>query len=298
MYYKLIQLFILILTFNSTHSYATYPELTAKEYSEWYPLRMNRSTMPEVEHSSFEQLLSEMTFSSSANILSVGAGTGNMEAIWGPKINKRIPLKRFDAIEPNPCHLQPLQAVMNTMSEHIEGLQSKIYETSIEDFWSHKPTERYDMIFLTHVIHWFQDPTQHLQRLQKLLKPHGNIFIVIHSEEGVPRLYHEHSQRVAGDHFGNLNLTAESLSQKLSAHGTNHLIRKFPATLDITEVLNGKPTGLKVLSFLFARNLLKISKKDFSCICNSLKSYVLSDRIDQQEGVKISEPVTWIMIPR
>ncbi len=75
--------------------------------------------------------------------------------------------------------------------------------------------EKYDLVLLTHVLYYFDDPYQAIESALKQTKPGGQVVIIHQTATGIPQIQREHMLEVKGDQ--NEMFTAEDIRDLLNA---------------------------------------------------------------------------------
>ncbi len=272
------------------------PPLDDEFYAESYELRKAASTMTvaaiEWFRSNVEVLL-EGSYSRSHkddtfSVLSIGSGEGDidLEIINSliPRLNPRWKRLRYVALEPNPIHrdrfLQRLEGA--SFDESVEVcVRADCFEPG-----RFEGEQKYDLVLLTHVLYYFDDPYQAIRTTLTQTKKGGQVVIVHQTATGIPQIQREHMLEAKGDQ--NEMFTAEDIRSLLDTKSHQHQYHHVDARLDVTECLQGLETGVKIMSFCMECDLRQLQEAKFTKI---LQAFWRLAEIEDTGKAYIREPI-------
>ncbi len=247
------------------------PPLDDEFYAESYELRKAASTMTVAAIDWFRShvtVLLEGSYSRShqddtLSVLSIGSGEGDidLEIIHSliPKLNSRWKRLKYVALEPNPIHRQ----------QFLQRIDKASFDQSVEvsvrdDYFEpgkFESEQKYDLVLLTHVLYYFDDPYQAIQSALKQTKEGGQVIIVHQTAKGIPQIQREHMLEVKGNQ--NEMFTAEDIRNLLDTQFYQHQFYHVDARLDVTECLQRLETGIKIMSFCMECDLRQLQEAKF-----------------------------------
>ena len=183
------------------------------------------------------------------SVLSIGSGEGDIdiEIIHSilPSLNSRWKRLKYVALEPNPIH----------RDRFLERLDKASFDKNVEVSVSEdcfepgrfESEEKYDLVLLTHVLYYFDDPYQAIQGALNQTKKGGKVVIVHQTATGIPQIQHEHMLEAKGNQ--NEMCTAEDIRNLLDTKLHHHQYHHVDARLDVTDCLQRLETGVKIMSF-------------------------------------------------
>ena len=167
-------------------------DISDNSYTEFYALRKHASTMT-VETINWFRNHVNIWFGEihqSPAILSIGSGKGDIDIEVIKSILPHLDSKKlkYDALEPNLIHYKCFMDKINTMSFN-EQVSVSIHDSYFDKF---NTNQQYDVVLLIHVLYYFDDPYQEIQRALKHTKPGGKVIIIHQSSTGIPEIQHKH----------------------------------------------------------------------------------------------------------
>lgn len=272
------------------------PPLDDQFYAESYELRKAASTMTTAAIDWFSSnatlLLGDRHSDSQKNhtfsVLSIGSGEGDidLEIIQSfiPKLKPRWKGLKYIALEPNPIHRDRFLERLDQTSfgENVEvSVRGDSFEPDKVD-----SGEKYDLVLLTHVLYYFDDPYQAIQGALKQTKPGGQVVIVHQTAIGIPQIQREHMLEVKGDQ--NEMFTSEDIRDLLNAKSQQHQSYNVDARLDVTDCLQGLESGVKIMSFCLECDLRQLQSAKFTKI---LQAFWRLAEIEDTGKAFIKEPI-------
>ena len=278
------------------------PPLDAKFYAKSYELRKAASTMTNVAIDWFRSnsvlllngenlsLQKDDTFS----VLSVGSGEGDidLEIIHSfiPQLKPQGKNLKYVALEPNPIH----------RDRFLERLEQTSFDENIEisvrsdSFKPNQDTEeKYDLILLTHVLYYFDNPYQAIKTALNQTKEDGKVVIIHQTATGIPQIQQEHMLVAKG----NLNemFTAEDIKNLLDTKFHQHQFYNLDARLDVTTCLQGLESGVDIMSFCLECDLRQLPEAKFTKI---LQAFWRLAEIEDSGKAFIKEPIGVFVLPK
>ncbi|MEO1430682.1 MAG: class I SAM-dependent methyltransferase [Cyanobacteria bacterium J06633_8] len=278
------------------------PPLDDKFYAESYELRKAASTMTVAAIEWFQNNLTallEGSYSPShkediLSVLSIGSGEGDIdiEIIQSllPQINSSGKKLKYVALEPNPIH-------RDRFLERLEkvGFDENVEVSVSEDCFEpgkFESEEKYDLVLLTHVLYYFDDPCQAIQSALAQTKENGRVVIIHQTATGIPQIQQEHMLAAKGDL--NEMFTTEDIKNLLDRKSHNHQYYHVDARLDVTECLQGLENGVKIMSFCMECDLRQLQESKFAKI---LQAFWRLAEIEDSGKAYIEEPIGVFVLP-
>ncbi len=278
------------------------PPLDDEFYAESYELRKAASTMTSAAIEWFRshvEVLLEGSDSPShkddtLSVLSIGSGEGDidLEIIHSlvPKLNSRWKRLKYVALEPNPIHRNRfLQRLDKTSFD--ENVEVSVRGDSFEPN-KFESEAKYDLVMLTHVLYYFDDPYQAIQGALNQTKEDGQVVIVHQTATGIPQIQREHMLAAKGNQ--NEMFTAENIQNLLDAKSHQHQFYNVDARLDVTECLQGLEAGVKIMSFCMECDLRQLQEVKFTKI---LQAFWRLAEIEHTGKAYIKEPIGVFVLP-
>ncbi|MGB5634456.1 MAG: methyltransferase domain-containing protein [Waterburya sp.] len=289
--------------FSLHHQKFIAPPLDDEFYAESYELRKAASTMTvaaiEWFRNNLTLLLGKENSSSpqddTFSVLSIGSGEGDidLEIIQSlvTQLNPQLKKLRYEALEPNPIHrdrfLERLEQA--SFGENVEiSVRSNSFEPDKFD-----PEEQYDLVLLTHVLYYFDDPYQAIQSALKQTKEGGQVVIIHQTATGIPQIQQEHMLDAKGNQ--NEMFTAEDIKKLLDAKSQQHQFYNVDARLDVTDCLQGLASGVKIMSFCLECDLRQLQEAKFTKI---LQGFWRLAEIEDTGKAFIKEPIGVFVLPK
>ena len=272
------------------------PELNDDFYAQSYELRKKASTMTDVTISWFQnniQSLIKETYPQSKqddsfSVLSIGSGEGDidMEIINSllSNLNKQNKSLKYTAFEPNSQHYNRFLEKVNKASfgENIEILiHNDCYEA--DDF---KSKEQYDLVVLSHVLYYFNEPLDIIKNAINQTKENGKVVIVHQTATGIPEIQQEYMLEVKGDQ--DEMLTAEDIRNLLEIESYQHQFHCIEAHLDVTQCLMRSQKGIQIMSFCMECDLRQLTEDKLTKI---IKAFENLAEIEESQKALIKEPI-------
>lgn len=259
------------------------------QYAKLHELRKSKSTMDQVQNEAFSHFIEQFKITSprKISILSIGSGNGNLDREWIHIIKQSgLKIKKYVAIEPISSHIDQLRENLNQV------LPLKKIEIKNQAIESLRFIEKFDLIHAVHVVHWFQKPIQAIDQLNSYLRgENSQVLIVIQSEKGIPRVY----KKLENFHFVQRGcLTGETLKLQLEASRIPAKMNYVESELDVTDIVERRGKGRKLMKFILSQDLKKVSKESFKEIAAAIES--LSIRKESQNIIE--EPFVFLNIQK
>ncbi|NEQ96344.1 MAG: methyltransferase domain-containing protein [Cyanothece sp. SIO2G6] len=277
------------------------PALDDQFYAESYELRKAASTMTTATIEWFQQNLVNVLAPArppfgtdrTLSVLSIGSGEGDidLEIIKRLTPEPDVPWKRlrYVALEPNPIHrdrfLHNLShtALADTTEVEVRG-----------DYFDPNqppPQEQYDLVLLTHVLYYFDDPTQAIRQALAHTKPYGQVVIIHQAAVGIPQIQREHMLDIKGDE--DEMLTADDIQNLIKRQSWPYQLHHIDAQLDVTPCLQQLDTGIKIMSFCMECDLRLLQEAKFAKV---LQAFWQLAKIDDTGKAFIQEPLGVLVV--
>lgn len=122
------------------------------------------------------------------NILSIGAGTGNIDNCIFDKINCKI---NYYAVEPNDYHCNDL----------LNNFKSTNYVVNIKKEYFDKQFKidkdiKFDFIFMFHSLYYINEPIESINHAKSFLDKNGKIIIIHQGETGIFEIFNKFNEKV------------------------------------------------------------------------------------------------------
>ena len=152
--------------------------------------------------------------------------------------------------------------------------------------------EQYDLVLLTHVLYYFDDPYQAIQSVLGQTKQGGQVVIVHQTATGIPQIQWEHMLEAKGNQ--NEMFTAEDIRNLLDTQSHQYQFHHVDARLDVTECLQRLETGVKIMSFCMECDLRQLREAKFAKI---LQAFWQLAEIEDSGRAFIQEPIGVFVLP-
>ncbi|NER23838.1 MAG: methyltransferase domain-containing protein [Symploca sp. SIO1B1] len=272
------------------------PPLDDEFYAQSYELRKAASTMTVAAIEWFRSnvgLLLEGGYSGSLqedtfSVLSIGSGEGDidLEIIHSmiPRLKPRWKRLRYVALEPNAIH----------RDRFLQRLDQASFDESVEVCVRDEcfepgrlaGEEKFDLVLLTHVLYYFDDPYQAIRSALTQTKEGGQVLIVHQTARGIPQIQQEHMLEAKGNQ--NEMFTAEDIQRLLETQSQKHQYYHVDARLDVTECLQRLESGVKIMSFCMECDLRQLQEAKFAKI---LQAFWRLAEIEDSGRAFIQEPI-------
>lgn len=278
------------------------PPLDDEFYAESYELRKAASTMTVTAIDWFrrnltvllEEIYSHSPRSDTFSVLSIGSGEGDidMDIIHNiiPKLNPRWKQLSYVALEPNPIHRQ---CFLQRLEQASLG---KNVEVSVRDDCFEpgrfESQQKYDLVLLTHVLYYFDEPYQAIQSALNQTKEGGRVVIVHQTGTGIPQIQRECMLEAKGNQ--NEMFTAEDIRSLLDTQSHPHQFHHVEARLDVTECLQRSEAGINIMSFCLECDLRQLQEAKFT---NILQAFWRLAEIENSGKAFINEPIGVFVLP-
>ena len=278
------------------------PPLDDRFYAESYELRKAASTMTVAAIEWFRSnatTLLERNYSPSQkddtfSVLSIGSGEGDIdiEIIQSliPKLNPRWKQLQYVALEPNPIHRDRFLQKLDR-----ESFGENVAVSVRDDYFNpgqFESKQKYDLVLLTHVLYYFDEPYQAIQTALNQTKKGGQVVIVHQTATGIPEIQCEHMLEVKGNQ--NEMFTARDIRNLLDKKSHQHQFYHVNARLDVTECLQQLETGVKIMSFCMECDLRQLQETKFTKI---LQGFWRLAEIEDSGKAFIQEPIGVFVLP-
>jgi len=225
------------------------------DYHDAYALRRTASTMTTV---AVERVRARIAAAWSERgpsagplrILSLGCGDGDLDVPLLRAVADLGPIEHT-GVDVNPVSLDRFRArLVGPLSAGPgRGVTVTLIEGDLADV---SDPDGYDVVLLSHVLYYVEDPIALVQRLlQDLVRTDGRLLVVHSAREGIPAVMSESGLAPF--------LTAEDLVAGLAAVGDECSLEVVPTELDATEVLADTPEGRTLLGFLVERDVATLT---------------------------------------
>ncbi|NES65125.1 MAG: methyltransferase domain-containing protein, partial [Okeania sp. SIO2D1] len=278
------------------------PPLDDEFYAESYELRKAASTMTVAAIDWFRNNVTELlegNYSRSQkddtfSVLSIGSGEGDidLEIIQSliAKLNPRWKQLKYVALEPNPIHRDRF---LQRLDQASFGKNVKV---SVRDEYFEpgrfEQEQKYDLVVLTHVLYYFDEPYQAIQSALKQTKEGGRVVIVHQTATGIPQIQREFMLEAKGNQ--NEMFTAEDIRNLLDTQSHPNQYHHVDARLDVTECLQGRENGVKIMSFCMECDLRQLQEAKFFKI---LQAFWRLAEIEDSGKAFINEPIGIFVLP-
>lgn len=242
------------------------PRWTKERYNYFYTVEYDNFYRPEVKKSNYQYdkytsiktILKRLDSlglkpENPTNILDIGAGMGDALIYLKENIYTS---SNYYAIEPS-----------KHCGENLKSNNINILSTDVDSDWQINNENKFDLIIMRHVLEHFLDPVSVLQKVSKVLKPTGVLFVAVPNAEKPTRPLTTHYFRtVHVSYFSELSLT-----NAFSLSNIESLVMKGGDEFDQYEVFSvaKKTTEIKSLKIISDEYLLqkrifdKIKRTDF-----------------------------------
>lgn len=162
-------------------------------------------------------------------LLDIGAGTGCV--VESLLAQPDIRLTRYAAFEPNPRHVDALQAVLRHLAipatVHTEGFTGNTVVT-----------DEFDLALFSHSLYWMADPAQVLLHAARSLAPGGVALALLQGPYGVHALFPLFEPQIerTTPMLQNNSLSSHELVAGLRAQGVEPEVRLLPTPVDLTDL--------------------------------------------------------------
>ncbi|MDB9518764.1 methyltransferase domain-containing protein [Roseofilum reptotaenium CS-1145] len=198
------------------------------------------------------------------SVLSIGSGEGDIDLeiikSLAPQADRPWQQLHYVALEPNPIHRDRFLDRL-----HHASLAHTINVSVREDsFDPHQPLsqEPYDLVLLTHVLYYFDDPPQAIEHALAHTKPNGRVIIVHQAATGIPQIQREYMLDIKGNE--DELLTADDIQNLLDRQSWPYQFYPVDAQLDVTSCLVRSDTGIKIRSFCMECDLRQLHEAKFA----------------------------------
>lgn len=203
------------------------------------------------ESASIQEHLDQTRFFSSVNnaapqVLSVGCGSGEMDAVWLTQLADRSEAGVYTALDPN-------QKSMHACDERLRPILAGTHSTlhcvaqKYEDY--HPPTPL-DRIMFMHSLYHFPDREAVLRKAIKELSPHGKIMVCVSDDDGLSQykssVYEKVEMPAQSQHQ-----PGADLRRILARINAPYTLSQTTAEIEVTECLGLTPDGISLLEFFF-----------------------------------------------
>lgn len=272
------------------------PPLNDEFYAQSYELRKAASTMTvaaiEWFHRHVTELLKQHDLSSSQDntfsVLSIGSGEGDvdLEIIRSlfPRLKPQWKQLQYVALEPNPIH----------RDRFLKRLDKERFDQSVEvsvrdEFFEpgrFESQQKYDLVLLTHVLYYFDNPYQAIRTALKQTKKGGRVVIIHQTAMGIPQIQREYMLEAKGNK--NEMFVAEDIKDLLDTQSHQYQFYNVDARLDVTECLQCSETGVKIMSFCMECDLRQLQDSKFA---NILRAFKRLAQVEDRGQAFIREPI-------
>ncbi|MDD2755828.1 MAG: class I SAM-dependent methyltransferase [Methanothrix sp.] len=200
----------------------------------------------------------------SANILSIGSGTGDFDLTLMRMLLGKIPTLSYIALDPNVIHNDIFLKKYKESELNISSFQI-IAQPFSEDLLG----GGFDLIHLTHCLYYIPDRKMAIRKAYDMLNPGGILLIFHQTPLGINEIRRLYLTKVKGDDkeiFSSYDilLIMKELGLKFNF---NILI----SDIDVTDCIAGTDTGRRILSFFLESNIEGLDQTQYNQIIQTLK---------------------------
>ncbi|MHB8119317.1 MAG: class I SAM-dependent methyltransferase [Methanothrix sp.] len=239
--------------------------LTDMDYAECFNAFKKVSTeWMAIEEWLAEDFMPSMAGRQSANVLSIGSGTGDFDLTLMRMLLDKVPTLSYTALDPNEKHNK---IFLNRYSE--SGLNLASFQIIAKPFCEDFFEGGFDLVHLTHCLYYIPDRKMAIHRAFDMLNPGGILLIFHQTPLGINEIQRIYLKQVKGDEkelFSSYDilLIMKELSLKFNF---NILI----SDIDVTDCIEGNETGQKILNFFLESNLDGLGRALHDEIIRTLK---------------------------
>ena len=181
------------------------------------------------------------------DLMSIGAGVGWLEddIIRHPDLKVNV----IVAIEPNPEHVEMIREKSANWIDTISYIETGYFNEG------YNTVMRFDVVLMVNSIYYIRDPIGVIIKAKSLLKPGGQIMIVMQGEQGnfeVTSCLHK-QVKFSQQSMYTYNLeNSVLLVEKLQKNSIKYRMQNFNGILDVTDFIERKdtPTCNDTISFI------------------------------------------------
>jgi len=217
--------------------------LSDREYAECFNVFRKIST----EWGAMEEWLREnflpcLHAGKSADILSVGSGTGDFDLALMRLVGEKVSRIAYTALDPNKEHNRIFRR--NFRNSDIPGYSLKIIPMP---FGRERLEGTFDIVHLTHCLYYIPDRKEAIRRAYELLNPGGSLLIFHQTALGINEIQRAVMRRVKGDEkemFSSYDIL--KLFEELNIPYRFDILI---SDIDVTDCVKGNETGNRLLCF-------------------------------------------------
>ncbi|BAZ05091.1 methyltransferase domain-containing protein [Calothrix sp. NIES-3974] len=183
------------------------------------------------------------------SVLSVGAGTGDFDALLIAALQEYLPRDyqlKYIAIEPNPFHCQRYQEQINAVN--FPQVELEIHPDTIENF---QTSAKFDVIHFTHSLYHMPGSEQRIiQDSMGMLKENGLIAITLATKDTVIYDLILKYADITGGGIPDI-LSIEKMQELVTAMGLVYNATRYPEYLNVESLYEeNSPTGKSLMDFI------------------------------------------------
>ena len=258
------------------------PPLDHAFYAKSYEQRKAASTMTTMTIEWFQQHMKTLLVKSHLttqekgaekkpfSVLSIGSGEGDIDCeIINSLITHLQPTStslNYVALEPNAIHRQRFQERVDqvTFGENVTvQVRDDYFDLQFED------EQIYDLVLLTHVLYYFDEPYQAIQHALAQANKYGQLVIIHQTKIGIPQIQQEYMQELKGDQQG--MLSAEAIKSLLDEQLEVYQSHTLDAYLDVSECLQTSALGINIMSFCLECDLRQLPETTFTQLVHAFR---------------------------
>jgi len=240
--------------------------LTDKEYADCF----NAFKMVSTEWIAMDQWLTKeflplMAGRESAEVLSIGSGTGDFDLTLIRQLRMEIPHIYYMALDPNHEH-------NHVFSERYEesGLDLASFRIIPEPFGEIDFPGSFDLIHMTHCLYYIPDRKKAIQQAYNLLNPGGFLLIFHQTSLGINEIQRIYMKQVKDD--DKEMFSAHDILRIFSELGLKFNFDILISDIDVTDCIAENENGRRILNFFLESNLDGLDRSRREEILRTLKS--------------------------
>lgn len=179
------------------------------------------------------------------NILSIGAGSGNIDKCIFDKINCKI---NYYAVEPNNYHCNNL----------LNNFKNTNYIINIKkDYFDKKfkldENLKFDFIFMFHSLYYINDPIESIIHARSFLNEYGKLIIIHQGETGIFEIFNKFNKKVlfSKNKLSDHGLSGSYIIEKLKELNIYCDKTNFKYNIDVSDIFeNNENVTHDIISFI------------------------------------------------
>ena len=231
--------------------------LTEEEYVQVYNTFKTNSRQDNIVRDEITKSMLSRYGGSSIDVLSIGAGKGWLEDYLIR--HSGLEIKSIVAIEPNINHVEKLMEKSANWTNTIINIDSSYFDA---DFAIEK---KFDVVLMIHSIYYLKNQIDSIMKAKSLLKPRGNLLMVVQGEKGgfeLASLLHDQATIVPST-YNYHPISAECVVDSFKNMGAGCQIREIIDAHDVTDFIQrkGTPTCNDTISFFLHSKYEELEQK-------------------------------------